>query len=40
MLAMLLMLTGCTTEPPLEVGDKALRLVYSNNLDGETEPCG
>ncbi|MFT4979141.1 MAG: hypothetical protein ACI8S6_005051 [Myxococcota bacterium] len=39
MLSVLLML-GCTPELPLEQGDAALRLAYSNNLDGETEPCG
>jgi len=39
MLSMLLLL-ACQPEATPEVGDKAIRLAYSNNLDGETEPCG
>lgn len=41
MLPTLLLLSGCS-EPsmPLQEGDVALRLAFSNNLDGETEPCG
>lgn len=40
--ALIALLAGCTTEEPrpVVVGDKALTLVYSNNLDGEIEPCG
>lgn len=38
----LLMLFGCLAEEPVPAieGDRTLTLVYSNNLDGEIEPCG
>jgi hypothetical protein len=38
---MLMLLNACSdSTPPLQAGDLALRLAFSNNLDGETEPCG
>lgn len=38
----LLALLGCTGEraPPTAAGDRNLTVVYTNNLDGEIEPCG
>ena len=41
MLPMLLLLSGCSeSSMHRQDGDVALRLAFSNNLDGETEPCG
>ena len=36
------LMMGCRSEPPVvsKAGDRALTLIYSNNLDGEIEPCG
>ncbi len=31
---------GCDAEEPETQVVQSFRLVYSNNLDGETEPCG
>lgn len=33
---------GCITEDeqPSTEGERSFTLVYSNNLDGEIEPCG
>ena len=31
---------GCNAEEPEAQVVQPFRLVYSNNLDGETEPCG
>ncbi|MFT5682683.1 MAG: hypothetical protein ACI8RZ_003607 [Myxococcota bacterium] len=43
----LLALLGCTGEEPTPAvqtlsaqGDRLLTLVYTNNLDGEIDPCG
>ncbi len=38
----LLALLGCTGESPAPSadGERMLTLVYTNNLDGEIEPCG
>ena len=38
----LLTLLGCTAEElgPISDGERRFTLVYSNNLDGEIEPCG
>jgi hypothetical protein len=38
----LLTLLGCIAEEPVPTteGERTLTLVYSNNLDGEIEPCG
>ena len=38
----LLTLLGCTAEElePAAEGERRFTLVYSNNLDGEIEPCG
>ncbi|MDG1480519.1 MAG: hypothetical protein P8R54_13060 [Myxococcota bacterium] len=38
----MLALLGCTSEPepPMAAGDRNLTVVYTNNLDGEIEPCG
>lgn len=39
--SLLLPLAACKQDaPPGETSVRALRLVYQNNLDGETEPCG
>ena len=45
LLSLALLMAGCTSSPTEEapasaVAARALRLAYSNNLDGETEPCG
>lgn len=38
----LLALLGCTGEVPAPTvdGERTITVVYSNNLDGEVEPCG
>ena len=38
----LLLLISCAAEEPSPIsnGERQVTLVYSNNLDGEIEPCG
>ena len=38
---MLIFLLACVREEVLLAeGDKAIHLIYGNNMDGEIEPCG
>jgi len=39
MIMMVLAWLGCADPPPPE-GQRIARLLYSNNLNGEIEPCG
>ena len=40
-LLMLISLLACVREETLLTeGDKAIHLIYGNNMDGEIEPCG
>lgn len=41
MLSLMWLLGACTQQPqPLQQGELRLQVAFSNNLDGETEPCG